>query len=96
MEILNTNYKEQFEITTKSVKDHFNLLLEKWKKTVRSNDAKSGINVDEKEIDIILDNIISDISDCTQKLSEQTADKQTAEDLEKEKAEDVRKKQWKV
>ena len=67
-------------------------MIEKRKKTVRSKDAKPGIDVDEKEIDIVLDSIISDISDCTQKMGEQTAENQTAEDLEKKKAEDVRKK----
>ena len=93
VETLSNIYKdEQFDATAKSLRDHFNLLINKHKRKVNEEERASGIEVHEKEIDILMDNIISEMKDCAQKLKEEAEESNSLEDLEKKKAEDMRKK----
>ena len=93
VETLANNYKdEQFDVTTKSLRDYFNLLINKRKRKVNEEERYSGIEVHEKEIDILMDNIISEMKDCAQKLKEEAEESHSLEDLEKKKVEDTRTK----
>ena len=62
---------EELSVTTKSVRDHFNLLLTKRKNKKRENERASGINMEKKEIDTLLDEILEDIENCQEVLSTQ-------------------------
>ena len=93
VETLTNNYKdEQFDVTAKSLRNHFNLLINKRNRKVNEEERASGIEVHEKEIDILMDNIISEMKDCAQKLKEEVEESHSLEDLEKKKAEGMRKK----
>ena len=81
---------EELSVTTKSVRDHFNLLLTKRKNKKRENERASGINIEEKEIDTLLDEILEDIENCQEVLSTQSDAKRQAEAADKEKAEEMR------
>ena len=81
---------EELSVTTKSVRDHFNLLLTKQKNKKRENERASGINIEEKEIDTLLDEILEDIENCQEVLSTQSNAKRQAEAADKEKAEEMR------
>ena len=81
---------EELSVTTKSVRDHFNLLLTKQKNKKRENERASGINIKEKEIDTFLDEILEDIENCQEVLSTQSDAKRQAEAADKEKAEEIR------
>ena len=82
--------KSRSSVTTKSVPDHFNLLLTKQKNKKRENERASGINIEEKEIDTLLDEILEDIENCQEVLSTQSDTKRQAEAADKEKAEEMR------
>ena len=62
---------EELSVTTKSVRDHFNLLSTKRKNKKRENERASGINMEKKEIDTLLDEILEDIENCQEVLSTQ-------------------------
>ena len=81
---------EELSVTTKSVRDHFNLLLTKQKNKKRENERTSGINIEEKEIDTLLDEVLEDIENCQEVLSTQSNAKRQAEAADKEKAEEMR------
>ena len=81
---------EELSVTTKSVRDHFNLLLTKRKNKKRENERTSRINIEEKEIDTLLDEILEDIENCQEVLSTQSDAKRQAEAADKEKAEEMR------
>ena len=81
---------EELSVTTKSVRDHFNLLLTKRKNKKPENERASGINIEEKEIDTLLDEILEDIENFQEVLSTQSDAKRQAEAADKEKAEEMR------
>ena len=81
---------EELSVTTKSVRDHFNLLLKKQKNKKPENERASGINIEEKEIDTLLDEILEDIENFQEVLSTQSDAKRQAEAADKEKAEEMR------
>ena len=88
-DIMNERVKE-LSVTTKSVRDHFNLLLTKRKNKKRENERASGIHIEEKEIDTLLDEILEDIENCQEVLSTQSDAKRQAEAADKERAEEMR------
>ena len=88
-DIMNEKVKE-LSVTTKSVRDHFNLLLTKRKNKKRENERASGIHIEEKEIDTLLDEILEDIENCQEVLSTQSDAKRQAEAADKERAEEMR------
>ena len=88
-DIMNEKVKV-LSVTTKSVRDHFNLLLTKRKNKKRENQRASGINIEEKEIDTLLDEILEDIENCQEVLSTQSDAKRQAETADKERAEEMR------
>ena len=81
---------EELSVTTKSVRNHFNLLLTKRKNEKPENERASGINIEEKEIDTLLDEILEDIENFQEVLSTQSDAKRQAEAADKEKAEEMR------
>ena len=70
--------------------DHINLILTKRKNKKRENERTSGINIEGKEIDTLLDGILEDIENCQEVLSTQSDAKRQAEAADKEKAEEMR------
>ena len=81
--------KDDFYVTTKSLRDHLNLLLAKQGK--KGEDDVLGINVPFNELDCILDELIEDMEACEEELAD--TNKKSVEQKEKEKtaAENVRK-----
>ena len=76
----------------KAFRDHFNLLVNKRKQANAAEERSMGDDYEEKEIDLLLDDIIADISDWQGTLSEQAKENKENEGKEKEKAEYTRQK----
>ena len=86
---LNENL-ENFNVLTKAIRDHFNLLISKRKTKKNEEDRASGISVEEKEIDVLLDEILDDINDCKEVLANKNEAKKRVDDQEKEKGAEMR------
>ena len=82
---------EDVSLTNKAIRDHFKHLLTKRKGQKNAEDRASGIAVEEKEIDILLDEILDDMDGCKELESVQNENKRQAEHEDKAKAEDIRK-----
>ena len=62
--------KDDFYVTTKSIRDHLNLFLAKHSKGKKGEDAALGVNVPFNELDCILDELIEDMEACEEKLAD--------------------------
>ena len=83
---LNQNYGDTFgQQTQKSVRDHFNLLRDKRKQQVASENRASVIEVITEELDILLDEILEEIQENADRLQFALDDEKSAEDAEKKK-----------
>ena len=82
---------EDVSLTNKAIRDHFKHLLTKRKAQKYAEDRASGIGVEEKEIDILLDEILDDMDGCKELESVQNENKRQAEQKDKAKAEEIRK-----
>ena len=83
-ECLNLYDDPKFNVDQRSVRDHLNSLVEKRKKRVREIEKASGIQVDDTEVDIALDDIIlrfKEIDDETQKQSDAKKAKDEADSV---------------
>ena len=82
-----------FTFTTKSIRDHFNSLVNsRWAK-VNAEIRKTGEGTEEQlpEIDVLLDEIISDLDKYNEFFAEKTEEKKEKEATEKENAAKIRK-----
>ena len=78
-----------FFITTKLIRDHFNYLLKNRGKERNAENKASGIDVPEKEIHRVLDDLIEDMQGCAADLAEENS-KKANEEKEKAVAEEMR------
>ena len=85
------NTVEGFAVTVKAVRDHFNHLLSKRKAQKNIEEKASGIEIEENEIDVILDEILEDVEMCRELSNTQSEAKRLADLDEKERAEEIRK-----
>jgi hypothetical protein len=75
----------------KSLQDHFKTLKMNRDAVVAKQIKDSGTVVEDREVDIVLDAIREDMTDCLAAINEQKAQSQEREDAEKAKAIDMRK-----
>ena len=54
---LNDVYTVKFTVKQKSVREHFNLMLEKFKAKHRNEAKLSGVNVEDSELDVLIEEI---------------------------------------
>ena len=81
-----------FQAKPKSMQDHLKVLMDNRRRVVADQERQSGTVVEDREIDQLLDNIISDRNDCLEMLNEKLEAAKTASALEQAKAEDTRQK----
>ena len=91
-EDLNSTQDLIFSTTQKSVRDRFRLLVDKHKKKMRDEEASSGLQFEETELDNLLQNINDEMKVYLEKYETLTKEKQTEKQQELQKAEEVRDK----
>ena len=84
------NTQEGFVVTVKAVQDHL-FTYRQARETEKTEDKASGIEVKEKEINNLIDNISDDMKACEEELAEETTKASNDKEKEKKAAEDVRK-----
>ena len=82
---------EDVSHTNIATRDHFKHLLTKRKAQKNAEDRASGIAVEEKEIDILLDKILDDMDGCKELESVQNENKRQTGQEYKANAEEIRK-----
>ena len=83
---LNSITEIQFNVTKRSVRDRYNLLIENFKKTERENEKASGINIEETE----LDNLLRELVEKAKEAALGYADRNKSVETEKQCAEEIR------
>ena len=81
-----------FSTTQKSVRDIHKLLLDKFKKNVRQQEASSGTNEEQTELDKLLEYIKEEVEVHVQDHSKNTLEKEQSLQSNAEKAQDIRQK----
>ena len=89
VDILNKCATPQFNVDQRAIRDHINVLINKYKKKIRAEERASGISPDEpSELDELLQQIIA----LEESAPTDPCSKDKAEKAERAKAEDVRMK----
>ena len=80
-----------FYISQKSTKDHLALLIAKRSKQKKAEEKLSGVEIEETELDIAIDEIVNDMEVCEATVSAASDTKKAEEEKEKKVAEETRK-----
>ncbi|XP_031572257.1 uncharacterized protein LOC116306353 [Actinia tenebrosa] len=89
---LNNHHSPKFKVDKRAVRDHLNMIIEKFKKKMKNEESTSGISPELTELDALLEEVIGRIEVANEVV--QVEKDKTKEKMEKEKkeAEDVRLK----
>lgn len=81
-----------FNVTQKSVRDRYRLLVEKHKRKMRSQEGESGSTTEETELDQLLQNITEEADEATGLYDQENKRKQEENQKDRRNAEEVRMK----
>ena len=80
----------KFKVTGRAVRDRYTLLTSRHKQKLRDEEKASGIEIEETELDILLEDILEREKNAKEKIDEQSAEKKAKAAQEKEAAEEIR------
>ena len=83
-----------FNVSQKSVRDHFRLILDKYKAKIRSEEVASGIDCEETELDKIMQDLKEETEETAETHETSVNDKKNKQKEDKSNAEEVRKKSY--
>ena len=75
-----------FKVDKRSVREHFNKIVEKFKKKTNQELRASGICPEVTELDTLLDEIAARMDGCAEEMEEENENKMKKIEMEKEKA----------
>lgn len=87
---LNSLNQPKFKVTGRAVRDRYTLLTSRHKQKLRDEEKASGIEIEETELDILLEDILEREKNAKEKIDEQSAEKKAKAAQEKEAAEEIR------
>lgn len=82
---------ESYNITQRSSRDRFNLLLAKHKTKQRKDISASGISPEQTELDAALDDLLERVEEAEKRHASNATEKKSQEDQQKQHAEEVRR-----
>ena len=85
----NLNKRAEFKVNKRSVRDHFMVLVEKFKKKTSQEIKASGISPEPTELDSLLEAIIERAEACEQSRDEEDDNARERRQKEQEQAKDI-------
>ena len=87
---LNSLNQPKSKVTGRAVRDRYTLLTSRHKQKLRDEEKASGIEIEETELDILLEDILEREKNAKEKIDEQSAEKKAKAAQVKEAAEEIR------
>ena len=89
---LNANIDPIFRVNARSVRDHLNTILEKFKRKMNAEERASGINPDETELDIALRDILERFKQAEEEQTKESDEKKAKTEGDMQKAAEMRQR----